>query len=183
MKKILHTTRSSTCRTWIKSGVVRLTQSIPKEDFLHFLSTETMRLQSPETHLSRMCTEAVEVNLPKGKKLLFEKNSVVLIPIISLHLDPEFYPNPKEFNPDRFSPENGGVKAYIQRGVFLPFGLGPRTCVGNRFGVAQSKAAITALIKNFEISVNPKSPPQLFLHPQTMISSLVGCCLDFKEIK
>lgn len=121
--------------------------------------------------------------MPKDKKLFFERNSVVLIPIISLHMDPEYFPNPNQFDPDRFSPENGGAKAFMERGVFLPFGTGPRICVGNRFAVAQSKIAIAALIKNFDISVNSKSPKEYVIHPQALVATLTGCVLDFKEIK
>lgn len=130
-----------------------------------------------------MCNEPVEVDLPKDKKLFFERNSVILIPIISIHLDPEYYPEPKKFNPDRFAPENGGVKSFIDRGVFLPFGAGPRICVGNRFAYAQSKIAIAALVRNFEITINPKSPEDYVVHPQALIVTLLGCVIDLKEIK
>lgn len=130
-----------------------------------------------------MCNESVEVDLPKDKKLLFEEGSVAIFPIAAIHMDPEYYPNPTQFSPDRFSPENGGIKAYIDRGVFLPFGNGPRICVGNRFAYSQAKIAIAALVKNFEISINPKSPNEYIVHPQAIIYTLTGCCVDFKEIK
>lgn len=135
------------------------------------------------THLSRKCNEPVEVDLPKDKKLFFERNSVIVIPVYSLHMDPEYFPNPEKFDPDRFSPENGGAKAYMERGVFMPFGQGPRICPGNRFAYAQSKIGIAALVKNFEISVNPKSPKEYIMHPQAFVFSNTGCLLQFKEIK
>lgn len=98
-------------------------------------------------------------------------------------MDPEYYPDPKKFDPDRFSPENGGAKSFIERGVFLPFGIGPRICPGNRLAVAQLKLAVANLIKNFEITLNSRSPKEIVIHPQAMLLSLAGFYLNFKEIK
>lgn len=129
-----------------------------------------------------MCNEPVEVDLPKDKKLYFEKNLVVIFPLASILMDPEYFPNPTQFDPDRFAPENGGAKAFVDRGIFLPFGTGPRVCPGSRFAVAQGKIAIANLVKNFEISINPKSPKEFVLHPQAFIATYPGI-VDFKEIK
>lgn len=147
-----------------------------------FSLLETLRLHSPASHLSRYCNEPVEIDLPKDKKLLIEEGTILMFPITSMHLDPEYFPNPKKFDPDRFSAENGGAKAYIDRGVFLPFGMGPRICPGNRFAVAQSKIAVASLVRNFEISINPKSPKEYVAHPQALVITLLGCFIDLKEI-
>lgn len=53
----------------------------------------------------------------------------VIIPVYSLHRDPEFYPNPLKFDPERFSEEN---KHNIQPFSYLPFGAGPRNCIGKK---------------------------------------------------
>jgi cytochrome P450 family 28 len=121
--------------------------------------------------------------LPKDKKLKVDKGTVVLFPVNSIHMDPEYYPNPEKFDPDRFSPENGGIKSFIDRGVFMPFGNGPRICPGNRFANGQSKVAIVEIIRNFEVSVNPRTPKKFVIHPQALIVHFEGCVVDFKEIK
>lgn len=59
-----------------------------------------------------------------------EKNDVILIPAYSLHHDESIYEEPELFKPERFLPENGGLKSYRDRGVFLAFGDGPRVCLG-----------------------------------------------------
>lgn len=124
----------------------------------------------------------MEVDLPKDKKIFVEKNTVLLIPAISIHMDPEIYSNPKKFDPDRFSSENGGIKGFTDRGVFLTFGIGPRMCVGNRFANIQSKTAVASVVKNFEMTVNPKTPKEFVVHPQTVIVNVHDCFLNFKEI-
>lgn len=81
--------------------------------------------------ISKKCMEAIEVIGAKDKKLQIEKDMIVVIPIYSIHRDKEYYENPDEFLPERFDEENGGIKKYKDMGVWLPFGVGPRTCLGN----------------------------------------------------
>lgn len=74
--------------------------------------------------LNRDCTrdcliEEAGVTVEKGLK--------VIIPVLGLHHDPDYFPDPEKFNPDRFSDENkGNIPAYS----YLPFGDGPRNCIG-----------------------------------------------------
>lgn len=50
-----------------------------------------------------------------------------MIPVFALHRDPEYYPNPDVFDPDRFTPENKKLRPPC---TYLPFGDGPRNCIG-----------------------------------------------------
>lgn len=143
---------------------------------------ESLRLHPPGYFLNKQCNEAVEIDLPKDKKMFFEDKSIIYIPLMSIHQDPEYYENPLQFNPDRFSPENGGTKKYKDQGVFFPFGDGPRICIGMRFATAQSKIAIATIVKNFEISVNPKTPSEFIIEPQAIVNTFKGCMLDLKAI-
>ena len=163
---------------------------------------EALRLHPPEIFTSRECTEAIELEGVKGKKYLMEKDSTVIIPIYSIHHDsgkmlcksilssdiisifiPEHYPDPDAFHPERFDPENGGLKSYKDKGVYLPFGDGPRICLGMRFALLQSKAAIVEIVKNFEISVNNKTAKDLVIDPQEYMNIKTGgLWLDFKLI-
>lgn len=59
--------------------------------------------------------------------LTIDKGQKIIIPIHSLHYDPKYFPDPETFNPERFSPEN---KAKRPSSTYLPFGDGPRICIG-----------------------------------------------------
>lgn len=58
--------------------------------------------------------------------LKLEKGTNVVVPMLALHYDPKYYPNPDKFDPERF---RGGKSKELQY-VYLPFGEGPRKCIG-----------------------------------------------------
>ncbi|NXN11892.1 CP3A9 protein, partial [Indicator maculatus] len=112
-------------------------------EYLDMALNETLRLYPIGGRLERTCKKDVEINgvtIPKG--------TVVMIPPFILHRDPEFWPNPEEFRPERFSKEN---KENIDPYTFLPFGAGPRNCIGMRFALLTLKVAIIALLQHFTI--------------------------------
>lgn len=59
--------------------------------------------------------------------LVIKKGTKIILPYDAIHHDPEYYPDPDEFNPERFSSAN---KTKIPNFAFLPFGEGPRICIG-----------------------------------------------------
>lgn len=61
------------------------------------------------------------------RSIVLEKGSSITIPIVAIHYDPKYFPEPDKFDPDRFSEEN---KAAIVSGSYMPFGVGPRNCIG-----------------------------------------------------
>jgi cytochrome P450 len=97
--------------------------------YLDQVFSEALRMHSPVTFTSRLCTEATELNF-EGHNVAIEKDMNVYIPIHQIHYDPEYYPNPEEFKPERFDPENGGLKVFKDKCVYLPFSDGPRMCLG-----------------------------------------------------
>lgn len=96
-----------------------------------------------------------------------------MIPIWSLHRDTENFSNANEFKPERFS-ENGSTKSYKEKGQFIPFGDGPRQCLGMRFATAQSKAAIIGIVKNFDMSLSSKTRNPYVLDPKSFVSKPTG---------
>ncbi|KAK3594092.1 hypothetical protein CHS0354_040860 [Potamilus streckersoni] len=126
-----------------------------KLQYLDMVVSETLRIYPPARRFNREAlvdTEICGVKIPKGLD--------VNVPICSLHFDPEFWPNPHKFDPERFSPEN---KDNIKPFTFLPFGAGPRNCIGMRLALLQAKMAIVGMVQNFRFQTAPDTeiPPKL----------------------
>lgn len=76
------------------------------------------------TSHARECTKECSIKLANGKTLTVEKGTSILLPIYSIHRDPNHYgPDANEFNPDRFNDENGGLKMFKDKEVLFPFGM------------------------------------------------------------
>lgn len=86
-----------------------------------------MRISPPGFTITKVCTEPIELAKYDGKLVKIEKGTVVQIPIYSIHNDPDLFPNPHTFDPDRF--DGIDMKALRDEGKFFPFGHGPRQCL------------------------------------------------------
>lgn len=101
----------------------------------------------------RLCVKEYDLKYD-NRVLKFIPNTNFLIPIWSLHHDPKYFPNPDKFDPERFSDEN---KASIDPDTYLPFGVGPRNCIGSRFALMEVKTIFYYLLLNFTLEVNEKT--------------------------
>ncbi|XP_019749657.1 thromboxane-A synthase [Hippocampus comes] len=111
--------------------------------YLDMVVCEALRLYPPGFRFSREIEQDCMVNgvcLPKG--------SLLEIPAGFLHYDPEHWPEPEKFIPERFIPE---AKASRHAFVYLPFGAGPRNCVGMRLAQLEIKMALVSLFHKFNI--------------------------------
>jgi cytochrome P450 family 6 len=89
------------------------------------LFSETLRIYPIAGLLARECTK--RYTIPETN-VQIEVGTVVTIPVYGLHHNAEYFPNPKVFDPDRFTEE---VKKTRPQFTYLPFGDGPRQCIGN----------------------------------------------------
>lgn len=110
-----------------------------------------MRKYAPTAVLSRKVNE--DYRIP-GTDIVLDKGTAVIIPVHGIHYDPEFYPDPEKFDPDRFSSEE---KMKRDPMTFLAFGEGPRTCIGSKFAYMQARIALVTLLSNFEFSIGSKT--------------------------
>lgn len=76
-----------------------------------------------------------------------------------MQTDPKYYPEPERFVPERFSPERLAGKTFADH-PYMPFGEGPRNCIGLRMGKMQSKVGMIVMLKRFsyELAGNTKLP-------------------------
>uniref|UniRef100_A0A8C4VZ25 Uncharacterized protein n=1 Tax=Gopherus evgoodei TaxID=1825980 RepID=A0A8C4VZ25_9SAUR len=115
--------------------------AIPQMEYLDMVVNETLRLFPVGGRIERVCKKSIEINgvtIPKG--------TVAMIPAYVLHQDPEYWPEPEEFRPERFSKEN---RESTDPYIFLPFGAGPRNCIGMRFALLSLKVAMIVLLQRF----------------------------------
>lgn len=85
---------------------------------------ETLRKYPPVPILNREVTKSY---LLPGYDSVLEKGSTILIPVMGLHHDPKYFPEPEKFDPERFSDKE---KSKRHQYAYLPFGEGPRNCIG-----------------------------------------------------
>jgi len=88
-----------------------------------------------------------------------EPGTNVHTPIYGIHHDQEFYSTPFKFNPDHFSPEEKSKRPTL---TYMPFGIGPRSCIAQKFGLVQGKSAISHLLYNFRVEScwRTETPPK-----------------------
>lgn len=107
--------------------------------------------------------------VPGHPNFVIEAGQSVVIPSSAMHLDPDIYPEPYEFRPERFSPEESANRSSV---AWLPFGDGPRNCIGLRFGQMQARIGLALLIKNFKFSTCPDTPDPLVYDPKSFVLSV-----------
>ncbi|KRT86689.1 cytochrome P450, partial [Oryctes borbonicus] len=101
--------------------------------YLSQIFDEALRKYPIVSVLERIVTK--DYQLP-WEDLVLKKGTKILISLKGIQNDPEYFPNPELFDPERFCPEK---KAKLHPCSYMPFGEGPRICIGMRFGVMQAK--------------------------------------------
>ncbi|XP_032418625.1 cytochrome P450 3A40-like isoform X1 [Xiphophorus hellerii] len=139
-------------------------ESLMQMGYLSSVVDECLRLYPPAARLERMTKETVKV-----KGITIPKNMIVMIPVYALHRDPELWPDPEEFKPERFSKEN---KQSINPYTYLPFGIGPRNCLGMRFALVMIKLALVKVLQNYSFLVCDETEIPLRMHPEGLMGPL-----------
>ncbi|KAK9745093.1 Cytochrome P450 [Popillia japonica] len=157
-------------REYLERNDGKLTpEAIIEMPYLDAVVSESLRQYPPFPNLTRRCTKSYE--MPKASEnssgFTMKVGTPVVIPAYTLHHDERFFPNPEKFDPDRFL---GSNKESIVKYSYIPFGEGPRICIGMRFALFQTKVSIIKLVQNFKLSVNyDKTKLPIRIHPQGLI--------------
>ncbi|XP_072764790.1 probable cytochrome P450 6a14 isoform X1 [Anoplolepis gracilipes] len=131
--------------------------------YLHKVINETMRKYPPIPFLNRICTE--EINLPTTN-IHVPKGMTISIPILGLHRDPSIYPDPDKFDPERFNEDKLASRHHY---AYLPFGEGPRVCIGARFGYIQTKVGLVNLLSRFKFNLDPRTTVPIISDPKSSV--------------
>uniref|UniRef100_A0A1A9WGR6 Cytochrome P450 n=1 Tax=Glossina brevipalpis TaxID=37001 RepID=A0A1A9WGR6_9MUSC len=127
-------------------------ESLKEMHYLEQVLNETLRKHSIAPHLNRICVK--DYRLPNSEMIL-EKGLNIIIPIDAIHNDPEYFEEPEKFNPDRFSSTSMATKHPAFS--FLPFGEGPRNCIGMRFGKLQTQIGLIMMLRKFHFTITSKT--------------------------
>ncbi|XP_017044421.1 probable cytochrome P450 6a13 [Drosophila ficusphila] len=152
-------------------------ESVQEMPYLDQVVAETLRKYPILPHLLRRSTK--EYLIPSSN-LFLERGTKIMIPVHSIHHDPELYPEPEKFDPSRFEPDE--IKARHPF-AYLPFGEGPRNCIGERFGKLQVKVGLVYLLKEFKFSRSEQTKiPLKFSSVTFLISTKSGIHLQMEKI-
>jgi cytochrome P450 len=119
---------------------------------------EAMRHFPPVYLLGRRALRDVPVG---GDRI--EKGELVMVNIHAMHRRPEYFPDPEAFRPERFL---DGAEASIPRYAYLPFGAGPRVCIGNHFALMEGHLALASLAQRVQLDL----PPGARVTPEALIT-------------
>ncbi|CAH1398029.1 unnamed protein product [Nezara viridula] len=131
--------------------------SVMQMNYLDGVINETLRLYPLLGVLKRTCTESYKIN----DKLTIPKGMDVTLPAYSCHIDPEYFPEPEKFLPERFTDEQ------TSEALFMPFGKGPRTCIGKRYSYISMKTVIAKIISEYIILPGTKTRTPLMFDTKT----------------
>ncbi|XP_019561198.3 cytochrome P450 9b2 [Aedes albopictus] len=138
---------------------------LQKMKYLDMVVTETLRRWPPLGITNRVCVKPYTFEDHNGTKVTVEKGQLIQIPVQSFHRDPNFFPDPYRFDPERFSDEN---KSKINQDAFLPFGSGPRNCIGSRLALMQAKCLLYYLFTNFSVEFSDKMDVPIKLNKMSL---------------
>lgn len=140
---------------------------------------ETLRKYPTLPHLSRVSRKYYAA---KGNRHFYiEPGQMLFIPVYGIHHDPALYPEPHKFIPERFLADQ---MAQRPTASWLPFGDGPRNCIGMRFGKMQTSIALFYLLRRFQFSVCPRTQSKIeFLSSNLLLCPVKGIYLKVEELK
>jgi cytochrome P450 len=112
---------------------------------------ESLRLGGPTPGIVRIAREDMEVD---GYRV--QRGSLLMVGVYALHRDPSLWESPLEFDPDRFSAERSRGR---DRWQFVPFGAGPRSCIGEQFALTAATLELASVVRHWDLtSTKPDYP-------------------------
>ncbi|XP_006614287.1 cytochrome P450 6A1-like [Apis dorsata] len=153
-------------------------ETIKEMKYLEKVFQETLRKYPSLPFLNR---ELIDDYTFENNKITIPKDLKIWIPIYGIHHDPDIYPDPEKFDPERFSEDKVKQRHPMH---FLPFGHGPRNCIGARFAIYQIKIGLIKILRNFEVHVCNKTLIPYKVNPFTsLLMPITGLYLNVIKLE
>ncbi|XP_037903379.1 probable cytochrome P450 6d5 isoform X2 [Hermetia illucens] len=123
--------------------------SIQEMEYLDMVIQEAARKYPALPVLNRKCTKPFKI---PNSDIVIEEDTQLIISILGFHRDPKYFPDPMKFEPERF---REGSERY-NANAYIPFGDGPRTCIGMRQAKISAKVAVVRLLTKFQLTALEK---------------------------
>ncbi|XP_032676625.1 cytochrome P450 6a2-like [Odontomachus brunneus] len=146
-------------------------EALKEMTYLDQVINESLRVTPMGPVLTKYCTAKCELKGSDGLVCSVEPGTLILIPVQGLQEDPRYWDNPEVFDPERFSPDR---KHSIEKFTYLPFGEGPRICVGMRMALLQVKACLAVFLKKYSLELSPKTQVPLKMLPGNFLPTPKG---------
>ncbi|XP_034194594.2 cytochrome P450 6A1-like isoform X1 [Osmia lignaria lignaria] len=151
-----------------KYGKILTYDRVKEMKYLNKVFKETLRKYPIFPVLMRQALEnytfrETKITIPKGTKMW--------IPVYGIQRNPNVFSDPEKFDPERFSEKAVAARHSMS---YLPFGDGPRNCIGARFAYFQSKVGIITVLRNYKVDVCEKTIIPYKPDPRSFLLSLKG---------
>lgn len=123
---------------------------LPNLPYNRMVVEETMRLYPPAWSLGRKSLKADSFG-----GYTFPGNAQFTLNIYAVHRDPRWWENPEKFDPERFTPERSANRPPF---AYLPFGGGPRLCIGNTFALTEAQLILATIAQRYQLRLKPNHP-------------------------
>ncbi|XP_017050145.1 cytochrome P450 9b2 [Drosophila ficusphila] len=134
--------------------------AVQKMSYMEMVISESLRKWTLAALTDRHCSKDYTLTDEDGTKIFdFKVGDRVNIPISGLHRDERYFPEPMRFDPERFSSDRHGEMVPY---TYLPFGVGPRNCIGNRYALMQAKGMLYNLLLHYKIEPSPRTTKDLW---------------------
>ena len=132
------------------NGAPATAADLARLPYLKQVVQESMRIYPPVWAVARRAEREVIFG-----EYVLPANAYVAVVAWALHRHPEFWPDPERFDPDRFDPDRARARHSY---CYLPFGAGPRTCIGAGMAMLETQLVLAQIVQRFRVHVVPNHP-------------------------
>lgn len=142
-------------------------------NYLELVVKESLRLYPSVPLYGRHMFDDLKI----GDVTLPKDTTVVVAPYF-LGRNPEVFPDPMKFDPERFNVETNNEKNNPYS--YVPFSAGPRNCIGQKFAMYEMKSVVSKVIRSFKLTL-PENPEELVLSNELVLRPVNGIVLKLKQ--